>query len=126
MERFGDEISKVLMLMFMTFVVQIFLVIARYSSQYIRLFGDNPGYRRGWQRGSIEPFSHQTRCRPGRYYAPLYFVIALQVTLTRHDNVSSKGVQFGEDTIHTLTYVDDAALLDNETATETARVTAIA
>ena len=39
--------------------------------------------------------------------------------------MSDKGIQFTGDTIHTLAYADDAALLHTNVETVTARVTAI-
>ena len=63
----------------------------------------------------------------GDITSPLYFVLALQLILKRHDNVSGKGICLSNgDTIHTLAYADDAALLDKDLSTATARITAIA
>ena len=56
----------------------------------------------------------------------LYFILALELLLKSHDTVTNKGVVFGALRVHTLGYADDAALLDNNLAVATARVTAIA
>ena len=44
--------------------------------------------------------------------SPLYFILALEAILPRHDCVAGKGVSLGHFIIHTLGYADDAVLLD--------------
>ena len=77
------------------------------------------------ERVQSKPFPIRRGVVQGDITSPLYFVLALQLILKRHDNVSGKGVPFAGDTIHTLAYADDAALLDKDVATVTARVSAI-
>ena len=48
----------------------------------------------------------------GDITSPLYFILALEFILRRHDKRQDKGVEFGETVIHTLAYADDAALAD--------------
>ena len=72
------------------------------------------------------PFPIRRGVVQGDITSPLFFVIALQLILKRHDKVCGKGVQFAGDNVHTLAYADDAALLDKDVETATARVTAIA
>jgi hypothetical protein len=62
----------------------------------------------------------------GDIVSPLYFILALQLILERHDTSAGKGVQFGGHTVHTLGYADDAALLDKTVAQATKRVSEIA
>ena len=62
----------------------------------------------------------------GDITSPVYFILALELILELHDRHPDKGVQLGRQTIHTLGYADDAALLDYELDVATARVTAIA
>ena len=62
----------------------------------------------------------------GDITSPLYFILALELILKRHDTVTNKGVIFGALRVSTLGYADDAALLDNNIETSTNRVTAIA
>ena len=62
----------------------------------------------------------------GDITSPLYFILALELLLKRHDTLTNKGVSFGSVTVHTLGYADDAALLDKNRDVATARVTAIA
>ena len=62
----------------------------------------------------------------GDIVSPLYFILALQLILERHDTDEDKGVQFGGHTVHTLGYADDAALIDKTVAAATKRITAIA
>ena len=61
----------------------------------------------------------------GDITSPLFFVLALQLILKRHDKVSGKDVPFSGDIVHTLAYADDAALLDRDVETATARVMTI-
>ena len=72
------------------------------------------------------PFPIHRGVVQGDITSPLYFVLALQLILKRHDNVRGKGVPFADGIAHTLAYADDAALLDGDTDTATLRVTAIA
>ena len=62
----------------------------------------------------------------GDITSPLYFILALELILRTHDNIRGKGVRFGDQTLDTLGYADDAALLDAEIDVATARVTSIA
>ena len=62
----------------------------------------------------------------GDIVSPLYFILALELILKRHDNVADKGVDLAGRRIHTLGYADDAALLDNSIQKSTDRVTSIA
>ena len=62
----------------------------------------------------------------GDITSPLYFILALELLLKRHDTHTNKGVAFGSLTIDTLGYADDAAPLDNSISASTARVSAIA
>ena len=48
----------------------------------------------------------------GDITSPLYFILALELILRRHDQFPDKGVTFGEVLLHTLGYADDAALID--------------
>ena len=62
----------------------------------------------------------------GDITSPIYFILALELILELHDRHSQRGVKLGPNTIHTLGYADDAALLDYDNNTATERVTAIA
>lgn len=66
----------------------------------------------------------------GDITSPLYFIIALEAILRKHDSAINKGVPLGDVLIHTLGYADDAALVDlgnpNGIQTATSRVTAVA
>ena len=66
----------------------------------------------------------------GDITSPLYFILALELILRRHDQMAAKGVPLADTVIHTLGYADDAALLDRGDtvgiARATARVTSIA
>ena len=48
----------------------------------------------------------------GDITSPLYFILALELILRRHDKVADKGVTLAGVIFHTLGYADDAALLD--------------
>ena len=65
----------------------------------------------------------------GDITSPLYFILALDLILKRHDNFPNKGVPLGAIILHTLGYADDAALLDfgdeEGIATASARITSI-
>ena len=50
----------------------------------------------------------------GDITSPLYFILALDYLFHLHDNVTGKGVTFGDILIHTLGYADDAALADDD------------
>ena len=62
----------------------------------------------------------------GDITSPVYFILALEALLRKHDSNPRKGVPFGGTTVHTLGYADDAALLDVSPEVATERVTAIA
>ena len=62
----------------------------------------------------------------GDITSPLFFILALELILKTHDLIPGKGVEFGGENVHTLGYADDAALLDSDINTVTARVTSIA
>ena len=49
----------------------------------------------------------------GDLTSPLFFILALEAILRRHDRVQDKGVKLGNTIVHTLGYADDAALLDD-------------
>ena len=53
----------------------------------------------------------------GDITSPIYFIIALEAILRRHDKSPDKGVEFGGINLHTLGYADDAALIDSTTVT---------
>ena len=57
--------------------------------------------------------------------SPLYFILALELILHKHDNAKGKGVRLGDTTVDTLGYADDAALLDSKLEAATERVTSI-
>ena len=61
----------------------------------------------------------------GDITSPIYFILALEAILRDHD-CQRRGVQFGNQIIHTLGYADDAALLDTTTVNASERVTSIA
>ena len=48
----------------------------------------------------------------GDITSPLYFILALDLILSRNDKVTDKGVSFGQTMMDTLGYVDDADLID--------------
>ena len=62
----------------------------------------------------------------GDLTSPIYFIVALEAILRRHDNIDGKGIEFGGVRLHTLGYADYAALIDANSATASARVTSIA
>ena len=62
----------------------------------------------------------------GDLTSPIYFIIALEAILRRHDNFHGKGIDFGGIRLHTLGYADDAALIDANPTIASARVTSIA
>ena len=72
------------------------------------------------------PFPIDRGVIQGDITSPLYFILALELILRKHDNISGKGIQFGGATVDTLGYADDAALLDSSSGVATERVTAIA
>ena len=49
----------------------------------------------------------------GDVTSPLYFIMALELILRRHDTTPDKGVPLAETVIHTLGYADDLALVDD-------------
>ena len=75
------------------------------------------------------PFTIDRGVIQGDIVSPLYFILALELILKRHDNAApltvAKGVTFGGKRVHTLGYADDAALLDDNIQTATTRVTKI-
>ena len=74
------------------------------------------GIRRGVVQGDIT--------------SPLYFILALELILRRHDAIAGKGASLGSTTLHSLGYADDVALIDQGDQVgiqrATARVTGIA
>ena len=72
------------------------------------------------------PFPINRGVIQGDITSPLYFILALELILRKHDNISGKGVQLGGKTVDTLGYADDAALLDNDKGVSSTRVTSIA
>ena len=73
-----------------------------------------------------QPFPVNRGVIQGDILSPLFFILALELILKYHDNVPGKGVQVGGETVHTLGYADDAALLDASLDVATARVSSIA
>ena len=59
----------------------------------------------------------------GDITSPLYFILALDFLLHTHDKVVGKGVPFGHTLVHTLTYADDAVLVDLGDASDINRAT---
>ena len=55
-----------------------------------------------------KPFPINRGVVQGDIVSPLYFILALEVILKKHDNVTGHGVQFGGQQVHTLGYADDA------------------
>ena len=72
------------------------------------------------------PFPINRGVVQGDITSPLYFILALELILRKHDNISGKGIKFGDTMLDTLGYADDAALLDCDIDVATARVTSIA
>ena len=62
----------------------------------------------------------------GDLTSPIYFIIALEAILRRHDNINGKGIDFDGVRLHTLGYADEAALIDSGPSISTERVTSIA
>ena len=48
----------------------------------------------------------------GDITSPLYFILALELILRRHDAVEGKGVSLADTVLHSLGYADDIALID--------------
>ena len=48
----------------------------------------------------------------GDITSPLYFILALELILRRHDSVAGKGVTLTNTVLHSLVYADDVALID--------------
>ena len=71
------------------------------------------------------PFPIRRGVVQGDITSPLYFIIALEAILRKHDRHQHKGVSFGGTTVATLGYADDAALLDKDPKVASERVTAI-
>ena len=71
------------------------------------------------------PFPSNRGVVQGDITSPLYFILALELILLKHDTISGKGVRFGDITVDTLGYVDDAVLLDADINVSSARVTSI-
>ena len=57
----------------------------------------------------------------GDITSPLYFILALDLILRKHDSRTDKGVPLGQTIIHTLGYADDVALIDGGDAQGVAR-----
>ena len=72
------------------------------------------------------PFQVNRGVIQGDITSPLYFILALELILRRHDAVAEKGTEFGGRNLHTLGYADDAALIDTDLHVATTRVTSIA
>ena len=62
----------------------------------------------------------------GDITSPIFFILALELILELHDWHPRKGVELGDNIIHTLGYADDAALLDYDIDVASTRVTDIA
>ena len=72
------------------------------------------------------PFPIDRGVVQGDITSPLYFILALELILRKHDSNRNKGVRFRNTTVDTLGYADDAALLDDDINVSTTRVTSIA
>ena len=72
------------------------------------------------------PFPIKRGVLQGDITSPLYFILALELILRKHDVAADKGVTFGGKRVSVLGYADDAALLDSTLATASERVSAIA
>ena len=72
-----------------------------------------------------KPFAINRGVIQGDITSPIYFILALELIMKRHDKNHNKGIVFGGHRVHTLGYADDAALLDNCCDTATDRVTSI-
>ena len=70
------------------------------------------------------PFPIRRGVVQGDITSPLYFILALELILKRHDVATEKGAVLGGERICTLGYADDAVLLDSRLETSTNRVTA--
>ena len=77
------------------------------------------------KQSASEPFPIRRGVLQGDITSPIYFVLALEAILRKHDKHPGRGVRFGGHVVHTLGYADDAALLDSAPDTATERVTAI-
>ena len=71
------------------------------------------------------PFAINRGVIQGDITSPIYFILALDLIMKRHDKNHNKGIVFGGQRIHTLGYADDTALLDSGCDTATDRVTSI-
>ena len=60
-----------------------------------------------------DTFSIRRGVVQGDIASPLFFILALEAILRRHDQVQNKGVSLGNTVIHTLAYADDTALADD-------------
>ena len=72
------------------------------------------------------PFPINRGVIQGDITSPLYFILSLELILRKYDTISDKGVTFGDVTVDTLGYADDAALLDDDINVATTRATSIA
>ena len=59
-----------------------------------------------------EVFSIRCGVVQGDITSPLYFILALELTLRRYDDDAAKGVPFVNSVLHTLGYADDVGLID--------------
>ena len=73
-----------------------FTTVSSTDGQQVR--SDSFPIKRGVVQGDITP--------------PLYFILALELILRRHDDFADKGVPLADAIIHTLAYADDAALAE--------------
>ena len=72
-----------------------------------------------------KPFDINRGVIQGDMTSPIYFILASELILKRHDRNPDKGIKFGGQKVHTLGYADDAALLDDSCAVASDRVTSI-
>ena len=78
------------------------------------------------QTSYSDPFSIKRGVLQGDITSPVYFILALDSILRRHDKHPKKGIIFGGKVVHTLGHADDATLLDYSDEVASDRVTAIA
>ena len=72
-----------------------------------------------------KPFDINRGVIQGDITSPIYFILALELILKRHDRNPDKGILFGGQRVHTLGYADDAGLSDDSSTTASDRVTSI-
>ena len=82
------------------------------------------------KRAKSDVFKIRRGVVQGDITSPLYFILALELIMRRHDAVAGKGVPLAHTMLHTLGYADDISLIDagDEDGTDrtTTRLTSIA